>query len=72
MAIDVAGCLPTGTSHPRDDIHGALLLFRQPKDTAALCYELKGIVVWNNVLVTETLAEPVAQQIRQFLPYPLR
>lgn len=36
--------------HPRDYIHGAVFLFREPQERAALCYELSAAVVWNPAL----------------------
>lgn len=36
--------------HPRSYIHGVMFLFRDPKERAALSYELSAAVVWNPAL----------------------
>jgi len=42
--------------HPRDYIHGVLFLFRRPKETAALSYQLRSVIIWNRVLMTMKIA----------------
>jgi hypothetical protein len=37
--------VPAGRPHPRQYIHGALFLFREPKETAALSYDLTSVIV---------------------------
>ena len=55
--------VPQGAAHPRDYIHGALFLFRDPKETAALSYALRSAIVWNAAIVTEEIAKPVEDAI---------
>jgi hypothetical protein len=54
--------------HPRDYIHGAVFLFRTPKETAALVYELKSVVVWNKHLVDLNLAQELEPAICEVIP----
>jgi hypothetical protein len=62
--------LTEGTPHPREYIHGALFLFRQPNETAALSYDLCGFIVWNPSLMTREVAEPIESELRRILPLP--
>ena len=58
--------LVTSGVHPREYIHGAVFLFRTPKDTAALVYALSAVVVWNPALADHDMArmvEPVLHKI---------
>lgn len=57
-----------GAPHPRDYIHGVLFLFREPKERAALSYELSGVVVWNRALIDGTRAEAVLEAFHQIVP----
>lgn len=54
--------------HPQDYIHGAVFLFREPNDTAALVYELTAAVVWNSMLVKKAVAREVEPIIHQIVP----
>jgi len=54
--------------HPRDYIHGAVFLFRTPKETAALVYELNSVVVWNKHLADLNLAQDLEPAIYQVIP----
>ena len=54
--------------HPRDYIHGAVFLFRSKKETAALVYDLKSIVVWNKNLVSRSLAHELEPAIHEIVP----
>jgi integrase len=54
--------------HPREYIHGAVFLFRKPKDTAALVHELTAAVVWNAALVTHEMARDLEPVIHQIVP----
>jgi hypothetical protein len=65
---EVHGRRPAGMPHPRDYIHGALFLSREPRGKGALSYELSGILVWNSALVTIEMAGPVVDAIRKILP----
>jgi hypothetical protein len=60
--------LVASASHPRDYIHGAVFLFRSKKETAALVYDLKSLVVWNNHLVDRSLAQELEPAIHEVAP----
>ncbi len=55
-------------THPRDYIHGVLFIFREPKERAALSYELSGAVVWNSALIDDARAKPVLEAFHQIVP----
>lgn len=57
-----------GAPHPRDYIHGALFLFREPKERAALNYTLSAALVWNPALVTEDVAREIAAALHRVIP----
>ena len=61
---------PSGADipHPRDYIHGVLFLFREPRERAALSYELRGAVVWNPALIDDARAKPVLEAFHQIVP----
>lgn len=48
-----------GAPHPRSYIHGALFLFREPHERAALSYDLRAAIVWNPDLVTSDSAKVI-------------
>jgi hypothetical protein len=54
--------------HPRHYIHGAVFLFRNPSETAALTYELRAALVWNENLISIEMAKPIQSLIREVLP----
>lgn len=54
--------------HPREYIHGAVFLFREPKETAALAYELTALIVWNSSLVTRPMARDLEPIVHQIVP----
>ncbi len=60
--------VPVGTPHPRQYIHGALFLFREPKETAALSYDLTAVVVWNPALITNDVARSVHAELHNVIP----
>jgi hypothetical protein len=63
--------LTEASRQPRDYIHGAVFLFRSPKETAAPVYELNSVVVWNKHLVDLNMAkelEPAIYQVISRLP----
>jgi hypothetical protein len=66
--IGTIHALPPGQPHPRDYIHGALFLFRRPKDTAALTYLLRCVVVWNRALMTKEIATQVGTVLHGAFP----
>jgi len=55
--------------HPREYIHGAVFLFREPEDTAALVYKLTAAIVWNSALVTHAIARDLAPALHQIVPH---
>lgn len=55
--------LPDTQPHPRDYIHGVLFLFREPKERAALNYDLSGAVAWNPALMDEKRARQIADSL---------
>jgi hypothetical protein len=57
-----------GEAHPREYIHGALFLFREPTETAALSYDLSQVLVWNPSLMDETRARPIVAALQRVLP----
>jgi hypothetical protein len=59
---------PKGSAHPRDYIHGALFLFRDPSETAALSYALSTVLVWNSSMITTEVATPIAQALFKVIP----
>lgn len=60
--------LGAGEPHPRDYIHGALFLFRDPKERAALSYQLSAAVVWNPALVDAQTATELCKAFHQIVP----
>ena len=62
------GVSDADTPHPRDYIHGVLFLFREPEQTAALSYELSGVVVWNPTLIDGIRAKQVLDSFHQIVP----
>lgn len=55
--------------HPRDYIHGVLFLFREPKERAALCYQLSGYVVWNSRLVDVQAGAEFCKAFHRIVPF---
>lgn len=53
--------------HPRDYIHGVIFLFRDPKERAALSYQLSAAVVWNPVLVDAQTATEFCKSFHQIV-----
>ena len=54
--------------HPRDYIHGALFLFREPKERAALSYQLSAAVVWNAALVDPQRGSEFCKTFHRIVP----
>jgi hypothetical protein len=54
--------------HPREYIHAAMFLFREPQETAALCYDLKATIVWNAGLVSREVAQDVGVALHAVIP----
>lgn len=54
--------------HPRSYIHGVLFLFREPKERAALRYQIRGAIVWNPALINEDRAESLARAVENQIP----
>lgn len=57
-----------GAPHPRTYIHGALFLFRRPKERAALSYDLQAVIVWNPALVDHATAKALGPQLHKVIP----
>lgn len=57
-----------GAPHPRDYIHGALFLFREPQERAALSYELRAALVWNPGLVSADVAKRICVALHAVIP----
>jgi hypothetical protein len=62
--------IPSGSLHPRQYIHGAVFLFREPQETAALSYDLTAAIVWNPALVEPDVARAVAAELHSVIPVP--
>jgi hypothetical protein len=60
--------IPADSSHPREYIHGAMFLFRKPRERAALSYELRAHLVWNAGIITTDLARVVSSTLYQAIP----
>jgi hypothetical protein len=60
--------IPAGSPHPRDYIHGAMFLFRKPKERAALSYELRAKLVWNAGIISADLARVVSSELYEVIP----
>lgn len=54
--------------HPRDYIHGVIFLFRDPKERAALSYQLSAAVVWNPALVDPQTGTEFCKSFHQIVP----
>ena len=54
--------------HPRSYIHGVCFLFREPKELAALSYDLKGFIAWNTNLITDSLASAINDEFSKIIP----
>ena len=60
--------VPAGAPHPRAYIHGALFLFREPQERAALSYELRAALVWNSALVSADVAKRICGALHAVIP----
>jgi len=60
--------VPEGAPHPRSYIHGALFLFREPQERAALSYDLRGAIVWNPALVARDTAKRISVALYDVMP----
>jgi len=60
--------VPSGVPHPRRYIHAAMFLFREPKETAALSYDLTAVIVWNAALVDADVARAVGAALHGVIP----
>jgi hypothetical protein len=58
-----------GEPHPRHYIHGVIFLFREPKELAALSYDLKTFIAWNNNLITENLSHAINTEFHKIIPF---
>ncbi len=66
----IAEChrVPAGAQYPRDYLHGAVFLFRDRPDTAALSYELRSVIVWNSRLVPAKVASTIGAELYRVIP----
>ena len=60
--------VPGDAPHPRDYLHGAVFLFRDRPETAALSYALRSVLVWNSRLVPAEAASAVGTALYQVVP----
>lgn len=60
--------VPHGQPHPRDYIHGAIFLFREPRETAALSYDLTAIIAWNPLVIAPAVAQVLEPALQDILP----
>jgi hypothetical protein len=60
--------IPNKMVHPREYIHGVLFLFRMPKETAALSYDLKGTIVWNQMLINQDAMQQISFEMANIIP----
>ena len=58
----------SGNPHPRSYIHGVIFLFREPKELAALSYDLKGCIAWNTNLISDSLARAINDEFYKIIP----
>lgn len=66
----IAEChqVPEAAKHPRDYLHGAVFLFRDRREAAALSYELRSVLMWNSRLVPEEVARTVESELYRVFP----
>jgi len=57
-----------GKPHPSSYIHGIVFLFREPKETAALSYDLAAQIVWNPHIITIEKAREVTEDFHRIIP----
>lgn len=60
--------VPAGSPHPRSYMHGALFMFREPQERAALSYDLRATVVWNPALVSSDVAKKICTALHSAIP----
>jgi len=60
--------IPEGAPHPRTYMHGALFLFREPQERAALSYDLRAAIVWNLGLVASDAAKKICAALHAAIP----
>ncbi len=58
-----------GEPHPRSYIHGALFLFREPRDTRALSFNLQQVIVWNPALGTDRQRREICSSLKTVIPF---
>jgi hypothetical protein len=66
--IDGYHQVPGDAPHPRDYLHGAVFLFRDRPETAALSYELRSVLVWNSRLVPAEVRSAVGAALYRVVP----
>lgn len=60
--------VPGDAPHPRDYLHGAVFLFRDRPETAALSYGLRSVLVWNSRLVPAEVRSAVGTALYRVVP----
>jgi hypothetical protein len=60
--------VPGDARHPRDYLHGAVFLFRDRPETAALSYELRSVLVWNSRLVPAEVRSAIGAELHRVVP----
>ena len=58
-----------GKPHPCNYIHGVIFLFREPKELAALSYDLKACIAWNSNLIPDALASNINNEFHKIIPF---
>jgi len=59
--------IPPNVPHPQSYIHGALFMFREPKERAALSYGLRAAIIWNDSIVSPDVANKLAHALHEVL-----
>lgn len=60
--------VPAGAPHPRSYMHGAIFMFRDPQERAALSYDLRAVTIWNLALVTPHVAKTICTALHSAIP----
>ena len=58
-----------GNPHPREYIHGVIFMFRSPKERAALSYEIKACIAWNDSLIDRGLMKKINTDFHKIVPF---
>lgn len=58
-----------GNPHPYNYIHGVIFLFREPRELAALSYNLESCIAWNENLIDENLRAQLNGSFHKIIPF---